>query len=241
MPDVARTYCAHSRPIPTRDQCQFQVGWARLARAVRIPPTMSWDFSRSNARGRSDLHSPNDVWTSQAHGSPGMLQDRRGMNAASSPFNQNGVARLAATDRSGFRRQIDGLGWLRASLCINIRDLRDGARGLGDRQAPIFRQESEGGIRRRVRRQPGGESGRDWCMDVGPPVRAAATQGTRLGGSHHGLGNGGCCKVGEPAGESFDAAARDDRHEYEGRSLRETDRGGCRAAPGGRGICCVPK
>ena len=128
MPDVARASCAHSRPIPTRDQCQLELGWARLARAVRIPPTMSWDFSRSNARGRSDLHSPNDARTFQAHEGPGMLQDRRGMSAASSPFRQNGVARLAATDRSGFRRQIDGLGWLRASLCINIRDLRDGAR-----------------------------------------------------------------------------------------------------------------
>ena len=128
MPDVARTFCAQSKPIPIRDQCQLQVGWARLARAVRIPPTMSGDFSRSNARGRSDLHSPNDAWTSQTHGSPRMLQDRRGMNAASSPFRQNGVARLAATDRSGFRRQIDGLGWLRAILCISVRDPRDYAR-----------------------------------------------------------------------------------------------------------------
>ena len=114
-------------------------------------------------------------------------------------------------------------------------------RGPGGRQAPIFRPVSEGGIRRRFRRQPGGESGRDWSMDVGPPVRAVATQGTRSGGSHHGLGNGGCCKVGEPAEESFDTTARDDQHEYDGRSLLETDRGGCRAVPGGRGICCVPK
>ena len=127
MPDVARTYCAHSRPIPTRDQCQLQVGWARLARAVRIPPTMSGGFSRSNARGRSDLHSPNDAWTSQAHESPEMLQDRRGMSAASSPFRQNGVSRLAATGRSGIREQIDGLGWPRASLCIDTRDPRDEA------------------------------------------------------------------------------------------------------------------
>jgi hypothetical protein len=78
--------------------------------------------------GRCDLHSPNDAWTSQTHGSPGMPQDRRGMNAASSPFRQNGVARLAATDRSGFRQQIDGIGWLRAIVCIRIRDLRDEAR-----------------------------------------------------------------------------------------------------------------
>ena len=118
MPDAARTFCAHSRPILTRYKCQLHMGWARLARAVRLVPTMSRDFSRSNARGRSDLHSPNDDWTSQTHGRPGMLQDRRGMNAASSPFRQNGDSRLAATGRSGFRQQIDGLGWPHANLCI---------------------------------------------------------------------------------------------------------------------------
>ena len=128
MPDVARTYCAHSRPIPIRDQCQLQVGWARLARAVRIPPTMSGDFSRSNARGRSDLHSPNDAWTSLTHGMPGIRQARRGLNAASSPFRQNGDSRLAATGSSGFREQIDGLGWSRANLCIDTRDPRHDAR-----------------------------------------------------------------------------------------------------------------
>jgi hypothetical protein len=67
-------------------------------------------------------------------------------------------------------------------------------------------------------------------IHVRPPVRAAATQGARLGGSHHGLGNGGFCKVGEPAEEPCDATTRNDQHEYDGRSLRETDRGGCRAA-----------
>ena len=128
MPDVARTFCAHSRPIPRRDQCQLQVGWARLARAVRLAPTMSFHFWRSNARGRSDLHSPNDAWTSQAHESPEILQDRRGMSAASSPFRQNGVSRLAATCRSGIRQQIDGLGWPRANLCIDTRDPRHDAR-----------------------------------------------------------------------------------------------------------------
>ena len=100
MPDVARASCAHSRPIPIREHCQLEVGWERLARAMRLAPTTSLDSSRSNARGRSDLHSPNDAWTSQTHGSPGMLQDRRGMNAALSPFRQSGVSRLAATDFS---------------------------------------------------------------------------------------------------------------------------------------------
>ena len=128
MPDVARTFCAQSKPIPIRDQCQLEVGWARVARAVSLAPTMSGDFSRSNARGRSDLHSPNDDWTSQTHGRPGMLQDRRGMSRASSPFRQNGDSRLAATGRSGFREQIDGLGWPRASLCIDTRDPREEAR-----------------------------------------------------------------------------------------------------------------
>jgi len=128
MPDVAKTYCAHSRLIPIRDQCRLQVGWARLARAVRLPPNLSGGFSRSNARGRSDLHSPNDAWTSQAHESPGMLPDRRGMSAASSPFRQNGASRLAATCRWGIRQQIDGLGWPRETLCINTRDPRGNAR-----------------------------------------------------------------------------------------------------------------
>ena len=128
MPDVAKTYCAHSRPIPIRDQCKLEVGWARVARAVSLAPTTSLHFSRSKSRGRSDLHSPDDAWTSQTHVSPGMVQDRRGVNAASSPFRQNGVSRLAATGRSGFRQQIDGLGWPRASLCINTGDPREEAR-----------------------------------------------------------------------------------------------------------------
>jgi hypothetical protein len=128
MPDVARTFCAQSKPLPIRDQCQLEVGWARVARAVSLAPTMSGDFSRSNARGRSDLHCPNDAYTSQAYGSPGMLQDRRGMSAASSPFRQNGVSRLAATGSSGFCEQIDGLGWPRANICINTGDPREEAR-----------------------------------------------------------------------------------------------------------------
>ena len=98
-----------------------------LAPCASLPP-LSLDFSRSNARGRSDLHSPNDAWTSQTHDSPGMLPDRRGMNAASSPFRQNGDSRLAATGRSGFQQQIDGLDWPRAKICIDTRDPRDEAR-----------------------------------------------------------------------------------------------------------------
>ena len=128
MPDAARTFCAQSKLLPIRDQCQLEVGWARVARAVSLAPTMSGDFSRSNARGRSDLHSSNDAWTSQTHASPGIRQDRRGVNAASSPFRQNGVSRLAAIGRSGFREQIDGLGWPRASLCINTGNPREEAR-----------------------------------------------------------------------------------------------------------------
>ena len=156
MPDAARTFCAQSKPIPTRDQCRLQVGWARLARAMRLAPATSLDFSRSNARGRSDLHSPKDAWTSQTHDLSGILQNQRGMNAASSPFRQNGDSRLAATGRAGFCEQIDGTGWPRATLIyastLEIRATRRVFRGPGDRQAPIFRQESEGGIRKPIRR-----------------------------------------------------------------------------------------
>ena len=124
-----RELAAHkASPYQYATQHQLEVGWVRLARAVRLAPTMSGGFSRSNARGRSDLHSPNDAWTSQAHDGPGMLPDRRGMNAASSPFRQNGDSRLAATGRSGFQQQIDGLDWPRAKICIDTRDPRDEAR-----------------------------------------------------------------------------------------------------------------
>ena len=214
MPDVAKTYCAHSRPIPIRDQCQLQVGWARLARAVRIPPTMSWDFSRSNARGRSDLHSPNDAWTSQAHESPGMLQDRRGMSAASSPFRQDGVSRLAATCRSGIRQQIDGLGWPRETLCINTRDLRDNARvpPSGWPAGPDIPPGERRWGSEANSEAAGGKSGWRWSLGMGPSGRAAGTYGARFDGSHRGPGNGGCCEVGKAAGVLFDAAARDDQH-----------------------------
>jgi hypothetical protein len=104
------------------------------------------------------------------------------MSAASSPFRQNGDSRLAATCCSGSHEQIDGLSWPRASLCIDTQDqlIRAKRRVVrhpspGDRQAPIFRQESEGGIQRRIRRQPGGESGWRWSLGMEPPGRAAAS------------------------------------------------------------------
>jgi hypothetical protein len=114
---------------------------------MSLAPIISLEFSRSNARGRSDLHSSKDLWTSQTHIGPGILsesvQDRRGMNAASSPFRQNGVARLAATDRSRLRQQIDGTGWpLGCGMAHRHPTFARIARvlpGPGDRQAPIIR------------------------------------------------------------------------------------------------------
>ena len=41
---------------------------------------------------------------------------------------------------------------------LEIRAKRRELGGPADRQAPIFRQESEGGIRRRIRKQLGGET-----------------------------------------------------------------------------------
>ena len=69
-----------------------------FARAMRLAPVISLDFSRSDVRGRSDLHSPKDALTYQTHASPGIRQDRCGTNAASSPFPPNGVTHLTATD-----------------------------------------------------------------------------------------------------------------------------------------------
>ena len=100
-------FCAHSKPIPIRDQRELQVGWARLALA---PPSTSLDFSRSNARGRSDLHSPKDVRTSQTHVGPGILPVRRGKNAASTPLRPNGVVCLCGGySRLRSRQHSDGI------------------------------------------------------------------------------------------------------------------------------------
>ena len=116
------------QPQQTRTRTASSNGTApNLENARRNRRARSLDFSRSNARGRSDLRSPDDAWTSKTHDNPGILRDRRGMNAASSPFRKNGVSRLAATGRSGFREQIDGIGWPRATLCIDTRDPRDEA------------------------------------------------------------------------------------------------------------------
>ncbi len=73
---------------------------------MRLATTISLDFS--NVKGRGDL-SPNEAWTSQTHGNPRILQDWPGMNAASSPFHQNGDFRLAATGRVGFPSRSMGL------------------------------------------------------------------------------------------------------------------------------------
>jgi hypothetical protein len=122
--NLLRTKQAHTdtQPMPASDRMG-----ATCSRRAH-PPTMSGGFSRSNARGRTDLHSPNDAWTSLTHGRPGIRQARRGTKTASSPFRQNGDSRLAATGSSGLREQIDGLGWSRANLCISTRDPREEAR-----------------------------------------------------------------------------------------------------------------
>ena len=68
--------------LPLRDQYQLEVGWARLSRVMSLAPIISLDFSRSNARGRSDLHRP-----------------KRRMDVPSTYFPRN-TARLARQERS---------------------------------------------------------------------------------------------------------------------------------------------
>jgi hypothetical protein len=136
------------------------------------------DFSRSNARGRGDLHSDlpklrMDVpkaW--QARNTTRLARHERSVVAVPSE------GRLSpCSDRSlgVSTAQIDGLGWPRAisASTLEIRAKMRVFRGPDDRQAPIFRQESEGGIRRRIRKQPGGESGRHWCLGMEPSVASS--------------------------------------------------------------------
>ena len=125
--NVLRTQQAHTKYATN---ASFEVGWARRGCAMRLAPSTSLDFSRSNARGRSDLHSPNDAWTSQTHVSHGIRQDRRGTSAASPPFRSE-TASLASPRpvARGCHSSSTGLaGHIGAMLCITTRDLRDEAR-----------------------------------------------------------------------------------------------------------------
>jgi hypothetical protein len=53
---------------------------------MSLVPIISQDFSRPNARGRSNLHSPKEALTSQTHSNP----DQRGTNAALSRCSEIG-------------------------------------------------------------------------------------------------------------------------------------------------------
>ena len=44
MPDVANTYCAHSRPMPIRDRYQLAVAWLRLVQAESLAPMRLMDW-----------------------------------------------------------------------------------------------------------------------------------------------------------------------------------------------------
>ena len=161
MPDLARAFCAQSQPCQYAANASLRLDGRGVLAPCTSPPPYRWaSRGRIHATpgGRSDLRSAKDALTSQAHDIPGALQDRRGMNAASSPFRQNGVSSPAGTSGSlgvsPTDRRYSMIGW--------PQDPRDESRvrGPGDRQPPIIRQESEGGIRRRVRRQPCGACGR---------------------------------------------------------------------------------
>jgi hypothetical protein len=165
---------------------------------------------------------PNYAWTSQRHGRPGIRQDWRGMSAASSPFRQKGDSRLAATGRSGFRQR-RSTGWA-GRVQYQHRHSRSARRCACSAGRMTGRPRYSA---RRAKVGFGGEFGSNRAARAdGTGVwvwnrqsRAAGTHGARFGGSHRGLGNGGCCEVGEAAGLLFDATARNNYHEYADRSL----------------------
>jgi hypothetical protein len=108
-----------------------------LAPCASLPPSLN--FSRSNARGKERPAQPQRR-TSQTHDSPGILQGRCGMNAASSPIRQSGVSSLTAADRSGLRQQIAGCVRNYAST-LKIHATMRVFRGPGDRQPAAGRRE----------------------------------------------------------------------------------------------------
>ena len=168
-----------------------------ISRVMSLAPIISLDFSRSpNARGRSDLHRPKDAWTSLAHTSPEYCKIGAAGTQRRRLFVRTASFRLAATDSRGFgasrfvaaSRSTGLAGFVREYASpLNIRTTTRVFRGSVGRQAPIFCQESEGGIPRRVRRQPVGESGRHACCarrrlrtSAGSAASASAPYPTRF-------------------------------------------------------------
>ena len=125
----------HSRPLQYATSASLRMTGRDFARTMRLAPVISLDFSSSDVRGRSDLHSPKDAWTCQTHASPEIRQDRCGTNAASPPFPPNGNSRLAATDGAVFRQQLEGVSWPRATFCIVDQHPR-ALRGPSDQAGP---------------------------------------------------------------------------------------------------------
>jgi hypothetical protein len=148
----------------------------RLARALRLAPTMLLDFSRMRGVGAT-------CTAQTTHDVPNAGQPLN--TARSAPFRQDGNSLLAATGRSGVRERIDGIGWPSATLCIDTRDPRVMFRGPGDRQAPIFRQKSEGELDSQGSSEAAGRRDRTALMSghgtVGPSSwHAGSAIGRRL-------------------------------------------------------------
>ena len=102
---------------------------------------------------RSDLHRPNDAWTSQTHSSPGILQDRPEYSIAASLSER--VSRASrSTGLAGRVRYYASLLKIRATTRV--------FHGPGDRQV-YSTKGAKVLILRRVRRQPRGDK---------PPLRA---------------------------------------------------------------------
>ena len=156
MPDLAGTFLrtkqAHTnmRPLDGRDL---------LAPCASLPPY------RSTSRGR--MRGIGATCTAPTtHGRFERMTARntaRSAQAARTQRRRRSVrtvsSSLAATESLGVSPQTAD--WLAVSIvCITREDPRDESRVRrpGDRHAPMIRQESEGGISRRVRRQPGADA-----------------------------------------------------------------------------------
>ena len=86
---------------------------------------------------RGNLHRTKAAWTPQTHG---IQQYRRSKNAASSPFRQNRVSRLAATEGSPADRRDRPTACDTMQHAWSLRSARRNACSVGpvDSQAPIY-------------------------------------------------------------------------------------------------------
>ncbi len=118
--DLARLFCAHSRHIPVFDQCQREVGWAQLGRAMSLASIISTSRGRMRGVGAT-------CTAPTTYGHPKRMTATECCKIGVARTSEQRLRLSPRSDRLGlgFRQQIDGSAGRVRHFCIATQDPRD--------------------------------------------------------------------------------------------------------------------